>query len=246
MRRDPPEPRRARVGARATVAAALFLAVAAAGAARAAGPSRLPERAAGSARLAGQLLVATSEMGDPRFFHAVIYMIEHDASGAMGLLVNRPVATVPLARLLADVGADTAGVSGTIRVRLGGPVEVSRGAVLHTAEYAAKETLRVTSLVSVTWEPEVLRAIASGTGPRRSLFALGYAGWGPGQLEAEITAGAWIAVPADEELVFGDDDEEKWEQAISKRLIELPGAETLSLQGGEERRPPWYTVPGWS
>ena len=158
-------------------------------------------------------------MGDPRFFHAVIYMIEHDASGAMGLLVNRPVATVPLARLLADVGADTTGVSGTIRVRLGGPVEVSRGAVLHTAEYAAKETLRVTSLVSVTWEPEVLRAIASGTGPRRSLFALGYAGWGPGQLEAEITAGAWIAVPADEELVFGDDDEGKWEQAISKRLI---------------------------
>ncbi len=219
MRRDPPESRRAPVAALATVAAALFLAVAAAGAARAAGPSRLPERAAGSARLAGQLLVATSEMGDPRFFHAVIYMIQHDASGAMGLLVNRPVATVPLARLLADVGADTTGVSGTIRVRLGGPVEVSRGAVLHTAEYAAKETLRVTSLVSVTWEPEILRAIAGGTGPRRSLFTLGYAGWGPGQLEAEITAGAWIAVPADEELVFGDDDEGKWEQAISKRLI---------------------------
>ena len=218
LSRDSPEPRGARVAALATVAAALFLAAAAAGAARAAGPSRT-ERAAGSARLAGQLLVATSEMGDPRFFHAVIYMIQHDAGGAMGLLVNRPVATVSLARLLADVGADTTGVSGTIRVRLGGPVEVSRGAVLHTAEYAAKETLRVTSLVSVTWEPEVLRAIASGTGPRRSLFALGYAGWGPGQLEAEITAGAWIAVPADEELVFGDDDEGKWEQAISKRLI---------------------------
>jgi len=219
MSRDCPEPCQARVAAFATVAAALFLAVAAAGAARAAGPSRLTERAAGGARLAGQLLVATSDMGDPRFFHAVIYMIQHDAGGAMGLLVNRPVATVPLARLLADVGADTAGVSGTIRVRLGGPVEVSRGAVLHTAEYAAKETLRVTSLVSVTWEPEILRAIASGAGPRRSLFALGYAGWGPGQLEAEITAGAWITVPADEELVFGDDDEGKWEQAISKRLI---------------------------
>jgi putative transcriptional regulator len=218
MRCDPPELRRARVAALATVAVA-FLAVAAAGAVRAAGPSRPMERAAGSARLAGQLLVATSEMGDPRFFHAVIYMVQHDASGAMGLLVNRPVATVPLARLLADVGADTTGVSGTIRVRLGGPVEVSRGAVLHTAEYAAKETLRVTSLVSVTWEPEILRAIAGGTGPRRSLFALGYAGWGPGQLEAEITAGAWIAVPADEELVFGDNDEGKWEQAISKRLI---------------------------
>jgi putative transcriptional regulator len=220
MRRDPPEPGRARVAALAPVAAAFFfLAVAAAGAARAAGPSRLPEPTVGSARLAGQLLVATSEMGDPRFFHAVIYMIQHDASGAMGLVVNRPVATVPLARLLADVGADTTGVSGTIRVRLGGPVEVSRGAVLHTAEYAAKETLRVTSLVSVTWEPEILRAIAGGTGPRRSLFALGYAGWGPGQLEAEITAGAWIAVPADEELVFGDNDEGKWEQAISKRII---------------------------
>jgi putative transcriptional regulator len=216
MRCDPPEPRPARVAALATVAVVAFLA---AGAARAAGPSRPLERAAGSARLAGQLLVATSEMGEPRFFHAVIYMVQHDASGAMGLLVNRPVATVPLARLLADVGADTTGVSGTIRVRLGGPVEVSRGAVLHTAEYATKETLRVTGQVSVTWEPEILRAIAGGTGPRRSLFALGYAGWGPGQLEAEITAGAWIAVPADEELVFGDDDEGKWEQAISKRLI---------------------------
>lgn len=219
MRRNRPKRGGAWIAALATVAAALFLAVAAASAGRTPGPRGVAERLAGSEHLAGQLLVATSEMGDPRFFHAVIYMVQHDAGGAMGLVVNRPVATVSLARLLADVGVDTTGVSGTIRVRFGGPVDIARGAVLHTAEYATKETLHVTSTVSLTWEPEILRAIANGSGPRRSLFALGYAGWGPGQLEAEIAAGAWITVPADEELVFGENDAGKWEQAVSKRII---------------------------
>jgi putative transcriptional regulator len=219
MTGGPLEPSRARVVTLATLAAALLLAAAAASAARATRPRGVAEGTAQKGRVAGQLLVATSEMGDPRFFHSVIYMVQHDDSGAMGLVVNRPVATVPLARLLAEAGVDTTGVTGTIRVHLGGPVDLTRGAVLHTAEYSAKETLHVTSTVSVTWEPEVLRAIASGTGPRRSLFAVGYAGWGPGQLEAEITAGAWVAVPADEELVFGDDDARKWERAMSKQII---------------------------
>jgi putative transcriptional regulator len=216
MGRAPAKPSRPRVARLALVAVTLLLAALAA---RATGPAGVAEGSVEKGHLAGQLLVATSEMSDPRFFHSVIYMVQHDDNGAMGLVVNRPVATVPLARVLGEVGFDTTGVTGTITVHLGGPVDLTRGAVLHTAEYAAKETLHITSTVSVTWEPEVLRAIADGKGPRRSLFAVGYAGWGPGQLEAEITAGAWVAVPADEDLVFGDEDARKWERAMSKQII---------------------------
>jgi putative transcriptional regulator len=195
--------------------ALLTVAVVGAGASPAAQPDA-PTRG-----LAGRLLVATPGMNDPRFVGTVIYMVRQGDAGALGLVVNRPLAEVPLAKLLAELGLDATGVTGSIRVHYGGPVEQARGLVLHTTDYAGQSTVPVNDSVALTSEPEVLQAIAAGHGPRRSLFSLGYAGWAPGQLEAEIDAGAWVTVPADEALVFDADYAGKWRRAISRRGVDL-------------------------
>jgi len=171
--------------------------------------------------LAGQLLVATNELRDPRFVRTVVFMVRHDAGGAMGLVVNRPVGEVPLADLLNRLGIEGRGVGGEIRLHYGGPVEPNLGFVLHTTDYTTEGTQVLQGGIALTSQTEVLRAIGAGTGPRRSLFTLGYAGWAPGQLEAEIAAGAWITVPADAGLVFDGRSDKKWERAMARRTIEL-------------------------
>ncbi len=182
-------------------------------------------RAAGSApeasSLTGQLLVAAPEMPDPRFRRTVIYMVHHDAAGAVGVAVNRPIGDVPLARLLEESGLKSEGVTGNIRMHAGGPVEQTRAMVLHSADYRGAGTELISGTVALTGDPDILRAIAAGTGPRRRLFVLGYAGWGPGQLEAEIKAGGWVTVPADEALVFDEDYDSKWDRALARRIIDL-------------------------
>lgn len=182
-------------------------------------------RSAGSAlsasNLTGQLLVAAPEMPDPRFRRTVIYMVHHDATGAMGVVVNRPIGDVPLARLLEESGLKSEGVTGNIRMHAGGPVEQARAVVLHSADYRGAGTELVTGSVALTGDPDILRAIAAGTGPRRRLFVLGYAGWRPGQLEAEIKAGGWVTAPADEALVFDEDYDSKWDRAMARRIIDL-------------------------
>lgn len=171
--------------------------------------------------LTGQLLVATDELSDPRFARSVIYMIQHDSNGAMGLVINRPMGTVPLAKLLDELGQDSKGVSGDIRLHYGGPVDPGRGFTLHTSDYSGKGTEVVEDGIAVTAQPEILRAIGIGKGPRLALLAVGYAGWSPGQLEAEIKAGAWISVPADEALLFDEDYATKWARATARRLFNL-------------------------
>lgn len=180
-------------------------------------------RAAGQAApgLAGRFLVARDQIRDPRFHHVVIYMVRHDVAGAMGLVVNRPSADTPLAPLLKKLGRDAEGVSGTIRVHYGGPVEPAKGLVLHTSDWTIGDSLTVRDGVALTTDPAILDAIARGTGPRRALFALGYTGWGPGQLEGEIRRGDWISVAADEALIFDDDAPSKWERAMARRTITL-------------------------
>lgn len=171
--------------------------------------------------LAGQLLVASPRMEDPRFTRTVIYMVRHTGQGALGVIVNRPMAEVPLARVLRDLGLAPGEVQGDVRVHYGGPVERARGLVLHTRDYAGAGTVSVKDGFSLTTEPSILRDIAGGAGPRRALFALGYAGWGPGQLDAEIDAGAWVTAPADEALLFDGDDRTKWERAMARQTIRL-------------------------
>lgn len=171
--------------------------------------------------VAGQLLVATTDLKDPRFIRTVIYMVHHDPGGAMGLIVNRPIGDTSVAELLEGLGVEGNGVKGGIRLHYGGPVEPRRGFVLHTADYVSESTRVVADGIAVTVGTEILRAIGTGTGPRLSLVALGYAGWAPGQLEGEIAAGAWIVVPADEALLFDHDHEKKWNRAMARRTIQL-------------------------
>lgn len=175
-----------------------------------------------NARLAGQLLVATPELEDPRFTRTVIYMVRHDArTGAMGLVVNRQLGEVPMAVLLKQSGLPSAGVKGSVRLHVGGPVEATRIVALHTDDYAGPDTVKVANGVAVTAEPSILQSIAEGKGPRRARFTLGYAGWAPGQLEAEMEAGYWIVVPSDDAILFDDAYETKWDRAMAKRRINL-------------------------
>ena len=171
--------------------------------------------------LTGRLLVATPKIHDPRFMRTVIYVVQHDSTGAMGVVLNRPMVEVPLARLLVELGIESEGVGGTIRMHYGGPVERSRGFLLHTADYQAESTAVIRDGVALSGQPEVWRALAAGKGPRRSLFVLGYSGWGSGQLESEIRAGHWVVVPAEEDLVFDDDYDGKWPRAMARLKIDL-------------------------
>ena len=205
--------------ARPLLPAAVAAAVVLGAALWAAEPADAPAQ---DARTAGQLLVATPKLEDPRFTGTVIYMVRHDArTGAMGLVVNRQLGEVPMAVLLKQSGLPGEGAKGSVRLHVGGPVEATQIFVLHTDDYAGPDTVKVASGVAITSEPSILKSIAEGKGPRRARFTLGYAGWAPGQLEAEMEAGYWVVVPADAAIVFDDADETKWDRAMARRKINL-------------------------
>ncbi len=171
--------------------------------------------------LTGQLLIAMPSMRDPRFARSVIYVCAHNADGAMGLVVNRLVGSVTFPDLLGQLGIDAGAVTEEIRVHFGGPVESGRGFVLHSGDYRHDSTLQVAKEVALTATVDILNDIANGQGPRRSLLALGYAGWGSGQLDSEFKANGWLSVAADEKLVFDDDLDSKWDRAIAKLGIDV-------------------------
>lgn len=168
--------------------------------------------------LRGKLLVATDQMADPRFQKTVIFLVEHGADGAFGLIVNRPYAAGPIALLLAKLGVENEAVSGSITVHYGGPVEEDHGFILHTSDYTSDATLIVSREVAFTGQAEILRDIGAGHGPKRSLLAFGYSGWGAGQLEDEIARGAWIVTDADIDLLFDTDYEGKWGRAFGANI----------------------------
>lgn len=166
--------------------------------------------------LAGRLLIAMPGMGDPRFERAVVYLCAHSDEGAMGLVVNKPATELRFADLLESLGLPRPG-KGTrdIRVHFGGPVEGGRGFVLHSSDFASDGgTLRVDDEVSMTATLDVLERIAQGDGPRSSMLALGYTGWGPGQLEGEIAQNAWLTGPARTGILWGRANEHKWGAAL--------------------------------
>ena len=171
--------------------------------------------------LAGQLLVASPRMGDPRFARTVIYMVSHDKDGALGLVVNKAYGSGPMEKFLKGFNIDPGQIKGDIRLHYGGPVEPAAGLVLHTADYRGPGTRVVNATMALTTGMGVLKAIAEGHGPRHSLFALGYSGWGPGQLEGEIARGDWFSAPADEDLIFDDDLKTKWDRASGKAGLKL-------------------------
>ncbi|MDA1089523.1 MAG: YqgE/AlgH family protein [Proteobacteria bacterium] len=166
--------------------------------------------------LAGQMLVAMPGMQDPRFDKTVIYMCAHNADGAMGLVVNRALESLSFPDMLEQLGIETAGTEGKIIIHFGGPVESARGFVLHSRDYLKDATMVVDEYVALTATIDILKAMAGGDGPQKSMLALGYAGWGPGQLDSEIMGNGWLHVEADHDLVFGDDLAAKWDRAMHK------------------------------
>ena len=167
--------------------------------------------------LAGRMIIAMPNIGDPRFERSVIYLFAHEDSGAMGLIVNRMTEDVSFSELLSQLELEQTDDAHEVPVRFGGPVEMERGFVLHSPDYhRAEATLKVDGDISMTATVDVLRAMATGSGPQKALFALGYAGWGPGQLEQEIRQNGWLHCNADQELVFGELDETKWARALAK------------------------------
>jgi putative transcriptional regulator len=179
---------------------------------------------------AGELLIASAAIQDPRFHHSVVLLLRHDGTGAFGIVINNPIGERPLAALLADTngqdgkdGADTrdSAAEGTIQVFLGGPVQPQLGFVIHSGDYRRPETLIVGDGLAMTASKDVLRDIGHHQGPAQYLFALGYAGWGAGQLEGEIAAHGWFTAPAEPDLVFDAERATVWERALARRTHEL-------------------------
>lgn len=166
--------------------------------------------------LTGKLLIAMPGMEDPRFAGAVIFLCVHSPGQAMGLIINKPMQEVTFAELMEQLEIPKRGTPPNVPVCFGGPVEMRRGFVLHSADYAPRgeEALRIDHRFAMTGTLDILEDVAAGRGPLRSLLALGYAGWGEGQLEAEITRNDWLTADATPELVFDQKMERKWDAGV--------------------------------
>ncbi len=175
----------------------------------------MPKQPASTGFLEGELLVAMPSLGDSRFSRSVIFICAHSDDGAMGLVVNRLMPKPTFADLLTQLEIQEPSAN-EFPIHFGGPVESARGFVLHTTDYVRDESLIIQDDLALTATVEILREIAAGNGPRQSILALGYAGWGPGQLENEVQENAWLNVAVDEDLLFDPDIGDKWERAMRK------------------------------
>jgi putative transcriptional regulator len=171
----------------------------------------------------GKLLLAMPGMGDPRFSKSAIYMCSHNEEGAMGISVNQRVDGLTFAQLLSQLNIGTSPRK-EIPIHSGGPVETGRGFVLHTSDYFQSSTLKITDDISLSATVDILTLLARGEGPHKALLALGYAGWGEGQLEEEINRNSWLTVDATEDLLFNTPLEEKWTRAMA-----LAGIDSVKL-----------------
>jgi len=179
--------------------------------------------------LRGNLLVATPSLRGDTFAKSVIYMCTHSAAGAMGIVINQRAPEVKFRDLLAQLHLPHNEIKVDPIVHFGGPVESGRGFVLHSTDFMREDTIRLGDNIGITGTVDILRAISEGHGPQKSIFALGYAGWGPGQLDAELQANSWLTVPADDDLLFSGGLSGKWEKALLKIGV-TPAA--LSFEAG--------------
>lgn len=175
----------------------------------------------GSADLTNHFLIAMPQLADPNFFHTVTYICEHTPEGALGIVINRPM-ELTLGDILEHMEIEVSAPSvAATPVYMGGPVQQERGFVLHHPVQAWESTLRITEQIGLTTSRDILRAIAGGEGPGQALIALGYAGWGAGQLERELADNAWLSGPADESILFDSPDQERWQRAAALLGVDL-------------------------
>ncbi len=168
--------------------------------------------------LTGQFLLAMPGIGDPRFERAVIAICAHDANGAIGIGVGATIAGLGLHEVLTQVGIEP-GMAPNAPVHFGGPVETRRGFVLHTSDWGGQDTISVAGRWALSGTLDALRAIAEGRGPSRWLVALGYAGWGEGQLDEEMTRHGWFNVPGDLALLYDTEASERWRKGFAEAGI---------------------------
>jgi putative transcriptional regulator len=183
--------------------------------------SPAPEDAVPADPPRGNLLIASAQIQDPRFYHAVVLILQHTKDGAFGIIINHPVGTEKIATLLAAAGDDDKNADGMIQIFSGGPVQTELGFVVHSAEYHTADTMPVDGKVAMTANKQALEDIGHGKGPKKYFFAFGYAGWGAGQLEGEIARRDWFTVPEDSALVFDEDRDTVWDKALAKHGTDL-------------------------
>jgi len=164
--------------------------------------------------LSGKFLIASPSMLDPVFYKSVIYLISHRSEGAMGIVINQPIVQTKLENIISLEEFKKNTPINNILITLGGPVDIKKGFVLHTHEFKDETTFKIDKNIFLTSNTNILKSIIKGKGPKRSLFALGYSGWIPGQLESEISQNGWLVTSGNPELIFECKIEERWSQAI--------------------------------
>ncbi len=181
--------------------------------------------------LTGHLLLAMPTMSDPRFERTVIYMCAHGPEGAIGLVINRLIGSLSFPDLLTqlDIEINPEHHARMPNIHFGGPVETERGFVLHTSDYRHDGTMWIAGDIALTANIDILRDIAAGRGPRQHILTLGYAGWGPGQLEGEIQGNAWLCAPCEDTRLFDSDLDEMWNRVLADLGVE---AALLSTHAG--------------
>ncbi|MDE3060201.1 MAG: YqgE/AlgH family protein [Pseudomonadota bacterium] len=171
--------------------------------------------------LVGQLLIATPAIQESCFARSVIYMCAHNEAGAMGIIINSPIENLNIDEIFKQLHIAEQPAARPLPVHFGGPVESNRGFVLHSADYAGGDSIVRKDGIAVTANVSILHELAQGKGPAQGMLVLGYAGWSAGQLESEIESGSWLTVPANARLVFGTDNEAKWNLAVSTLGIDM-------------------------
>ncbi|MBY0581739.1 MAG: YqgE/AlgH family protein [Sphingomonas sp.] len=174
---------------------------------------------AGEVFLSGQFLLAMPGIGDPRFDHAIIAMCAHDAHGAMGIGIGEQIDDLGLHELLEQFEIDV-GCAPDSPIVLGGPVEPGRGFVLHSNDWGGQGTIDVAGRWSLSGSIDILRAIAEGRGPRKFVIALGYAGWGAGQLDEELTRHGWFSIPGNPSLIFDTPSDRRWTEGFQRAGVD--------------------------
>ena len=168
--------------------------------------------------LAGKLIIAMPTMSDPRFKRSVVCICAHNEDGAIGIIINKIIESLSFSKIIKQLKLKKNMIKNDYKdhIYFGGPVETERGFILHSADYSSENSTSINSEISMTASTEILQALIDGNGPNKSIVALGYAGWGPGQLDTEIQSNAWLSVESDLELVFSAKTAEKWDMALEK------------------------------
>ncbi len=184
-----------------------------------------------SSFLTGKILIASPSMLDPRFDKSVIYICEHSLNGAMGIIINQPIKEIQLNEIFSQMNIKSIGKNFNRDVYFGGPVETTRGFILHSSDYQMPETIHLDNEVSLSSSTEILQSIAKGKGPENYFMAFGYAGWSSGQLDEEIKDNSWLHTEADNKMLWHYENKEKWNKALYKIGIK-PGS--LINESGRE------------